>query len=398
MAGFGRILLQSDRAVFVWSMGVTQHTFGEDVVRAIVNLALVRGYVGREGCGLMPIRGHSGVQGGAEMGAYATTFPGGTPVDRDGAARLAALWGFPVPEAPGLTAPEMVAAAERGEIDLLWSIGGNFLEVLPEPDRVRRALQSVPLRVHQDIVLTPQMLIPADEVLLLPATTRYEIAGGVTETSTERRVIFSPEVPGPRVPGARPEGEVLIELAVRVKPELEDRLRYRHLQEVREEIARVIPAYDGIQQLRKRGDSFQIGGRILCAGGRFPTPDGRARFSVVPLPDQHTPPGALRLVTRRGKQFNSMVLARHDAATGLRREEALFSARDAEVLGLREGDRVRLRNEHGELEVRVRIGPVKEGSVQAHWPEANVLLGAEGSPRSRIPAYKDAYVFVEPVG
>ena len=397
MAAFGRTLLEAERAVFVWSMGVTQHTFGEDVVRTIVDLALVRGYVGREGCGLMPIRGHSGVQGGAEMGAYATTFPGGLPVNRENAARLAELWGFPVPDVPGLTAPEMVAAAERGAIDLLWSIGGNFMEVLPEPERVRRALESVPLRVHQDIILTPQMLIPADEVLLLPATTRYEIPGGVTETTTERRVIFSPEVPGPRVRDARPEGEVLIELAARVRPELGGRLRYRDLQEVREEIARAIPAYDGIQHLRKRGDSFQYGGRLLCAGGHFPTPDGRARFSLVPLPERRVPPGALRLVTRRGKQFNSMVLAQQDGATGLRRDDALFSPQDARALGLRDGQRVRLRNAHGELEVRVRVGPVKEGSVQAHWPEANVLLGSEGSPRSRIPAYKDAYVFVEPL-
>ena len=72
------MLGEAERAVFVWSMGVTQHEFGEDNVRAIVNLALARGFVGREGCGLMPIRGHSGVQGGAEMGCYATGFPGGS--------------------------------------------------------------------------------------------------------------------------------------------------------------------------------------------------------------------------------------------------------------------------------------------------------------------------------
>ena len=62
-------------------MGLTQHAFGSDNVRAVVNLALARGNVGRPGAGLMPIRGHSGVQGGAEMGAYATAFPGGVPVE-----------------------------------------------------------------------------------------------------------------------------------------------------------------------------------------------------------------------------------------------------------------------------------------------------------------------------
>ena len=88
-------------AVLVWSMGITQHRDAVDGVRAIVNLGLARGNVGRDGAGLMPIRGHSGVQGGAEMGAYATALPGGAPVDPDHARALADAWGFPVPDAPG---------------------------------------------------------------------------------------------------------------------------------------------------------------------------------------------------------------------------------------------------------------------------------------------------------
>ncbi len=82
-----------------WASPSTER--GEDNVRAIVNLALARGFVGREGCGLMPIRGHSGVQGGAEMGCYATALPGGAGIDSDDAGRLAALWGFEVAAGPG---------------------------------------------------------------------------------------------------------------------------------------------------------------------------------------------------------------------------------------------------------------------------------------------------------
>src|SRR5918996_5013136 len=105
MLELARLLAEADRAVLVWSMGVTQHEGAEDAVRAIVNLALARGFVGRPGCGLMPIRGHSGVQGGAEMGCYATALPGGVPVDAEGAARLGGRWGFDVPAEPGMTAP-----------------------------------------------------------------------------------------------------------------------------------------------------------------------------------------------------------------------------------------------------------------------------------------------------
>ena len=216
MLAFAEMVGAADRAVFVWSMGVTQHDRGEDNVRSIINLALARGFVGREGCGLMPIRGHSGVQGGAEMGCYATALPGGVPVTPENVAALSDQWGFEVPESAGMTAPEML----EGGLEVLFASGGNFMEVLPDPAATRAALAAVPLRVHMDVVLSSQMLVePAEAVLVLPAMTRYEIPGGVTETSTERRVILSPEVEGPRVEEARPEWEVLLELARLVRPD-----------------------------------------------------------------------------------------------------------------------------------------------------------------------------------
>ncbi|MCD6015693.1 MAG: Oxidoreductase alpha (molybdopterin) subunit [Geminicoccaceae bacterium] len=394
---FARLLAEAERAVLVWSMGVTQHESGEDNVRAIVNLALARGFIGREGCGLMPIRGHSGVQGGAEMGCYATALPGGPAVDESSTAAFSEHWGFEVPTAPGLTAPEMLDAGGRGELDLLFSAGGNFLEVLPDPGAVRAALARIPLRVHMDIVASSQMLVePADEVLLLPATTRYEIPGGVTETSTERRVIFSPEVEGPRVEQARPEWEVLCELAARARPEIADRVGFEGTAAIREEIARVVPLYRGIERLRERGDAFQYGGPHLCAGWEFPTPDGRARFSAVAVPEPVADDGLLALATRRGKQFNSMVQGRRDSLTGAVREAVLISAADAERIGVADGEAVLVRSEQGELRGTAVVSPIAPGNVQVHWPEGNVLISERRrSAEAGIPDY-NARVSVEP--
>src|SRR4029077_1443696 len=114
---FARMYGAANAAVLVWSMGITQHERGADNVAAIVNLGLARGNVGRPGAGLMPIRGHSGVQGGAEMGAYATAFPGGIDVNAASAAALGEQYGFPIGDQPGITAEEMVEAGGRGEID-----------------------------------------------------------------------------------------------------------------------------------------------------------------------------------------------------------------------------------------------------------------------------------------
>jgi molybdopterin-dependent oxidoreductase alpha subunit len=397
MMSFARMLAEAERAVLVWSMGVTQHDCGEDNVRAIVNLGLARGFIGREGCGFMPIRGHSGVQGGAEMGCYATSFPGGFSVNSENAARLGDRWGFEVPDRRGRTAPEMLDAAGRGELDVLFCAGGNFLDVLPDPAQTAAALTRTPLRVHMDIVLSTQMLAePGEAVLLLPATTRYEIPGGVTETTTERRVVLSPEIPGPRIAEARPEWDVMLDLARRVRPELEEQLSYGGTAELREEIARIVPLYAGIEELQRGGDSFQYGGPRLCDGQEFPTPDGRASFLPVSIPDPQPSNGLFRLSTRRGKQFNSMVQAGRDALTGAARDAVLISAPDAERLDLVQGDAIVLRSASGELRGRVQVAPIAPGNLQVHWPEGNLLIGdGRRSPEARIPDY-NALVTVEP--
>ena len=398
MEGFGELVGKARRAVFVWSMGMTQHSFGEDAVRQILNLGLLRGFVGQEGSGMMPIRGHSGVQGGAEMGAYATAFPGGLPVNPDNARALSDAWGFDVPATPGSTAPEVIDRAAQGEIDLLWSVGGNFLEVLPDPRGVEAALARVPLRVHQDLVVTRQMLVdPADTVLVLPAMTRYEIPGGVTQTSTERRIIFSPEIRGPRVPDARWEGEVLLELARRVRPELSERLSFSDTASLRREIARVVPLYQGIELLAEKGDQVQYGGPLLCAGWRFPTASGKAHLSVVPFPEERVPPGSFLVTSRRGKQFNSMVHADVDRLNGAHRDHVLISPSDADRLGLADDQAITLKSAHGSYAGRVRRAPVAVGSLQVHWPEGNVLVDPRRRSKvSGIPDY-NAVVTVHPL-
>ena len=392
MLAFARMVSEARTAVFVWSMGVTQHQFGEATVSAIVNLALTRGFVGREKCGLMPIRGHSGVQGGAEMGAYATAFPGGLTVNAQNAGRLSEQYGFAVPSRPGLTAPEMIDAAHEGELDLLFAAGGNFLDVLPEPDFVRQALERVPLRVHLDLVLNRQMLLePGEAVLLLPAATRYEGPGAVTQTSTERRVILSPEIPGPRVGEARQEWQVFTELARRARPDLAGLLAFKDTAAIRAEIGRVIPDYAGIERLEQQGDQFQYGGPQLCWDWRFPTPDGKAHFTPVEPPKHDWPAGAFMVSTRRGKQFNSMVHESRDLLTGAGRETVLISRADADRLGLQDGDRIRLSNSVGSFSGRAQIAPVQPGNLQLHWPEGNVLIGRHTrSPKSGIPDYNAA--------
>ncbi len=397
MQAFGDLVAEARTAVFVWSMGLTQHPWGADNVRMVINLALLRGFLGREQCGVMPIRGHSSVQGGAEMGAYATAFPGGKAINPPNAAALAGHYGFAVPDRPGLAATEMIEAAARGELDVLYAIGGNFLRTLPDPEYVRAALGRVPLRVHQDIIITDQMLIdPANEVILLPAKTRYEQDGGGTETSTERRVMFTPEIPR-QVGEARAEWKILFDVAEAARPGARAALRCESGQAMREEIARVIPTYAGVEKLGKSGEAFQYGGPHLCAGGMCPTPDGRGCFVPVVLPNTRREAGVFHVSTRRGKQFNTLIYAEVDPLNGAPRDAVLMNANDAAGLHLRSGDRVVLVNELGRLGCVVQIAPLAPRNLQVHWPEGNVIIRrGVYDAGGKVPDY-NALVRIEPV-
>src|SRR5579884_627182 len=398
MYRFAEAFAKARHAIVTWSMGITQHAYGSDNVRALVNLQLSRGNVGRPHTGLMPMRGHSGVQGGAEMGGMPSAYVMGSPVSEENAKKFASpeMWGFEPPSWKGLSAAHMILAAERGEIDALWQTGGNFKQTLPEPELVDRALSRINLRVHQDIVANPTMFVdPNETVVLLPSRTRYEQRGGGTETSTERRIIFSPEIPGPRPGEAKDEWEIPVLVARKLDPERAKTIfAWKDTQDIREEIDRVCPTYRGIAQLRKKGDNFQYGGRRLLAD-KFLTADGMGHFSAVALPEERVPEGQFLLATRRGKQFNSILLSDKDPITEIGRDDVLMAAEDAERLGLQNGDAITLRNHLGEFHGRVRIDRIKPGSLQAHWPEVNVIIPAGRLDPSGVPDYN---VVVEVVG
>ena len=390
MLRFAEAFGNARHAIIVWSMGITQHRYGTDNVRAIVNLQLAKGNVGRPHTGLMPIRGHSGVQGGAEMGAQPGAYCMGVPVNEENAQRLAQpeLWGFTPPTWKGVTAAHMILAAERGEIDALWQTGGNFVDTLPEPARVIEGMKNIKLRIHEDICVSSDMLIePADTVILFPGRTRYEQRGGGTETSTERRIIYSPEIPGPRLPETKDEWEIPVLVARHADPARAwEIFPWNDTQDIREEIDRVCPAYKGIADLRKKGDNFQYGGPRLLVD-RFLTPDGKGHFSAVSLPEEHVPPGHFLLATRRGRQFNSIVHGDMDPLNGALRDSILMAREDAQHLGLADGDAIIVSNDRGGFRGRVKIDRIKPGSLQGYWPEVNVLVPAGCLDASGVPDY-----------
>nr|WP_207952154.1 FdhF/YdeP family oxidoreductase [Paenibacillus turpanensis] len=379
MLEFAELLAKSKSGVFVWSMGLTQHRFATDNISQVANLALLRGFLGRKHCGLMPIRGHSGVQGSGEMGADPFSLPGGDFKGKE-IERIEKLWGFRLPDwqgdIVGVTLENALLPEDHDrKLKLFYTSGGNFLETMPDPDFVRQCLENVDIRVHQDIIFNTSTFADAKEaVLVLPAMTRYEQPGGGTSTSTERMVYFSPEIDGPRIGEARAEWQIYVDLAARVKPDQKHLIWVNDAFEIREEIAKAAPNYDGIQHLRGKGDFFQWGNAWLCEDGVCPTEDGRGNLLPIVLPELRKPEGHFYVTTRRGKQFNSMIYSDTDPFNAADRYDVLLNAADARALQISEGDAIVVYNKFGVFHGRAKFEDVKAGNIQVHWPEGNNLI------------------------
>jgi molybdopterin-dependent oxidoreductase alpha subunit len=398
MQEFAELLAKSKSAVFVWSMGLTQHRFATDNISQVANLALLQGFLGREYCGVMPIRGHSGVQGSGEMGADPFSLPGGEFKGKD-IPRIEHVWGFELPQwqgdIVGVTLENaLLPEDQERKLKLFYTSGGNFLETMPDPDFIRDCLENVDIRVHQDIIFNTSTFVDAKEaVIVLPAMTRYEQAGGGTSTSTERMVYFSPEIEGPRIEEARAEWQIYIDLAARVKPDGKHLIWFDNAQEIRNEIAVAAPNYDGVQHLKHRGDVFQWGGAWLCEDGVCPTPDGKGNLIPIELPELRKPEGHFYVTTRRGKQFNSMIYSDTDPFNAAGRYDVLLSERDAAALRIQEGEAVVVYNKYGVFHGRAKFENIRDGNIQVHWPEGNHLI-PKGvyEPHAGIPEYTAAVI------
>ncbi|MGO4889061.1 FdhF/YdeP family oxidoreductase [Anaerobacillus sp. MEB173] len=383
------LLANSKNAVFAWALGLTMHSFATDNISQVANLALLRGFLGRKHSGLMPFRGHSSVQGSGEMGADPFVLPGGD-FEPKNMERMEKIWGFDIPkwqgDIVGITLENIVLPEDNErKIKLYYLSGGNFLETMPNPDFVEKALSELDIRVHQDIILNTSTLVDAKEaVIVLPAKTRYEQEGGGTSTSTERMVYFSPEIEGNknRIEEAREEWKIYVDLAKRVKPETADLVSFRNAQEIRNEIAVANPNYDGIQHLKKQGDVFQWGGAWLCEDGVCPTPDGKANLIAVDIPNLNKKPGDFYITSRRGKQFNSMVYSEVDPFNRSERYDVLIHSEDARELSISEGEGIVVYNQFGVFQGRAKFVSIARGNLGVHFPEGNFLL-----PKGRYDKY-----------
>lgn len=384
---------QSRATVFGWTMGITHHEHGVQNVHAIVNLALLRGMVGRPHAGLLPIRGHSNVQGVGSMGV--------TPALKDAIfERLQRHVGVALPTWPGRDTMQCMEAADAGEMDVGVCLGGNLFAANPGSAFARRAMSRLGLVVHLNTTLNlGHVWGRGKETIVLPVLARDEESQSTTQESMFNYVRLSDGGPA-RHEGPRSEVTIVADLArvVLGGGPIDWRAMQSH-ESIRAVIAKIVPGFEALETLDATKAEFHIAGRTQHRP-RFPTADGKARFHATPLPNASPPaPGALRLMTVRSEgQFNTVVYEDEDLYRGQeRRDVILMHARDIERRGLVHDQPVTVRSEAGEMAgLRVRPFDVREGNCLMYFPEANVLVPTRVDPRSKTPAFKSVWVTIEP--
>ncbi|ELP32238.1 FdhF/YdeP family oxidoreductase [Rhodopirellula baltica] len=393
MESIAALYAKSERAVFSWTMGITHHAHGVENVQAIANLAMCRGMVGRPGSGLMPIRGHSNVQGIGSVGV--------TPkLKQQIFDALQEHFGVELPTTEGLDTLACMEDAASGKIKAGFCLGGNLFGSNPDATFAGEALSNLDLNVMMNTTMnTGHAHGLAKETIILPVLARDEEPEPTTQESMFNFVRLSDGGPR-RLPGPRSEVEIIATLGERLLPDAKgiDWKHMHHTSTIRDWIGRVVPGYGKIASIDKTKEEFQIDGRTFYEP-QFGTKDGRAVLHCHSIPDlKGTGENELRLMTVRSEgQFNTVVYEEEDLYRNQdRRDIILMNPDDLQRLGLTHDQRVTVENEIGSMPGILARGyeKIRPGNALMYYPESNVLVARYADPQSKTPAFKGVVVRV----
>jgi molybdopterin-dependent oxidoreductase alpha subunit len=405
IAAAAKIIGTSKRVVFGWAMGITQHANGVDNVFSIVNTALMSGNVGKKGAGVMPVRGHSNVQGFGSMGVT-------VKLKKEIQEALEKLMGRSLSRVQGYETRSLIEAADGGKVDTLLCLGGNLYGANPDSTQAKRALGNIETIIY--LATKPNLGhfhgLARQNTIVIPVLNRFENPYKTTVESGNNFVRLN-DVGETHLKQADLIAEVqfLTELADRIHGQFP--VNWRKLQDtryVRQLIAQTIPGYEKIGTIDDTGEEFTIGGRILREP-KFSTPSGKAKMFVAPLPNlvlpepqnlgvpEHTPGIMVALMTGRSySQHNTVVYKIGDKYRGIPHRNCILMNRlDGDRAGFLEHQRVTVQGNAGKMEqVEVIYGAVRAGAALMFYPEVNVIFSAPVETRSGTPAYKRVPAFV----
>lgn len=383
----------SKQTIFCWAMGITHHEHGVENVQMIANLAMSRGMLGRVGTGLLPLRGHSNVQGIGSMGV--------TPKLKDAIFdRLQKEFGVKLPTTKGMDTLDVILAADKNNIRFAWCLGGNLYGSNPDSAFAARAMSKIDMTVYLNTTLnTGHAWGRGKETIILPVLARDEESQSTTQESMFNFVRLS-DGGKARHTGPRGEVQIIADIAQQV---LENNTgvdwnEMRQHGSIRKAISKIIPGYEKLAEIGETKQEFHIKGRTFHEP-KFATKNGKAKFHAINLPKLiDNKNNELRLMTVRSEgQFNTVVYEEHDIYRGQDRRDVIMLHRDdISRLNLAIDQRVTVKSKCGELgNLLVREIDIHPGNAVMYYPESNILIPQSTDPKSKTPAFKNTTIQIE---
>lgn len=406
------IYAASDRVIFTWAMGITQHRRSVETIRALVNLLMLRGNLGRPGAGACPVRGHSNVQGDRTVGIDESPPPAFLDA-------LGAVFGFDPPREHGLATVPAIQAMAEGRATVFLALGGNFAEATPDTTYTAQALARCDLTVQISTKLNRSHLVHGTDALILPCLARSDSdlgPGGPQTVSVEDSMSMVHGSTGlyrPASPLIRSEPWIVAHMARATLGE--EKVAWAAMADdydlIRDKIEATLPALFADYNARlRRPRGFDLGNPVRDR--RFPTQTGRARFACPPLDDGYRPVGGDRtlftlMTIRSHDQYNTTIYGLDDRYRGVKgdRRVLFMNPADADALGLSDGTEVTLAaaqaadgRERRAEGFRIKRYDLPRGALAAYYPETNCLIPVDSvGLESLTPTSKSIPVTVETV-
>jgi molybdopterin-dependent oxidoreductase alpha subunit len=384
----------ASKAVFAWGMGITHHLHGVENVEAIVNLSLLRGMIGKPHAGLLPLRGHSNVQGIGTIGVKPV-------LTKHVFDAMEQQLGIALPTAPGLDTLACLTRAHAGNIDTALIMGGNLYEATPDSQWAQLAMDRIACKVFLTTTLNRGHVHGMDnsEAMIFPVTARDEEWQSTTQESMFNYIRLS-DGGIHRLDNVKPEVEILCELASRLIPATTFNFdEFKQHDTIRKAIAKIIPGMEQLADIGIAKQEFHVQQRLLHSP-QFKTATGRAKFIVHDWRNRQCStaqyPYQLMSVRSEG-QFNSIIYEESDSYRGTDHRWVVFmGSEDMQRLAVTAGMTVTLRSASGVMrDLVVHEFSLPAGNLMVYYPEANVLTGRDTDPRSKTPAFKSIAVAVE---
>jgi molybdopterin-dependent oxidoreductase alpha subunit len=400
-----KIMMNSQHTITCWCMGLTQNKNAVAAIEEIVNMHLMRGQIGKPGAGLMPVRGHSNVQGDRTVGIWERP-------RKDLLDALAKEFNFEPPRHFGYDVVESIKAMHVGKGKVFIALGGNFLSAAPDTNYTAEALRQCRLTVHISTKMNRSHLITGEQALILPCLGRTEIdmqASGEQFVSTENSmgvVQSSRGVLVPASPHLRSEPAIVAGLAkatLASKSTVDWDGMIADYDRIRDSIERVIPGFDNYNVRVRQGGGFYLPN--LAREGQFATATNKANFTVHAIPNYKLELGQFVMMSIRSHdQFNTTIYGLDDRYRGIHNERrvVMLNLEDMRSANLVEGQVVDLTS-HFEGEERVAkhfiVVPydIPRRCAATYYPETNVLVPIGSvAERSNQPSSKFVVISIKP--